>query len=176
MFEPNVKAVANPASANVESPTIEPFSSRFTGPVTRLLHELPQLYPGGDRWLERRLSDAAAGRARCQLALLRGAVCGVTIEVPKQGRGWKLSTIYISPEYRGRGVGRLLVEHCASFWGEQRITQNIVTVRRDREQALRRLLEPFGFEILDVQVDRYGAGRTEVILQRHQFRKCNRSC
>ena len=100
----------------------------------------------------------------------------MTIETPKGGRGWKLSTIYVSPAHRGAGIGGQLVAKCERVWARQGVRENVVTVREGREEDLLRLLEPAGFKQIDRQVDRYGRGKTEIILRRQQGQRCLEVC
>ncbi|MEY4508184.1 MAG: hypothetical protein RLZZ450_306 [Pseudomonadota bacterium] len=135
--------------------------------VLDLLAGLPSLYPGADTWLLRRLSQVSRGQAHCDVArLATGGIVGVTIDTPKTAYRWKLSTIYVLPIWRARGVGSALVDACAARWAARDVRENVVTVRLGRERELLRLLAPYGFSQIDVQSDRYGPGRTEVILRR----------
>lgn len=155
---------------------VVPYARNWHCAVTSLLHELPMLYPNADKWLEKRLQDVLDGRARGSLVVLDRRLLGVAIETPKLGRGWKLSTICVAPEYRNCGVGRALVEELSTRWIAERVAMNTVTVRKGRDAVLLRLLGPFGFVKIDEQVDRYGLGATEVVLQRRGSGGCHASC
>src|SRR4051794_30285679 len=73
--------------------------------VRSLLAVLPELYPGGETWLQHRLNDALAGRARCTLVEVDNLVAGVAIEIPKALNRLKLSTFLIADDYRNGGIG-----------------------------------------------------------------------
>jgi ribosomal protein S18 acetylase RimI-like enzyme len=148
--------------------SVIPYTLAWHGPVSSLLCELPFLYPRGDEWLTRRLMDVCRGRAICHLAVRNGDLLGVAIETPKGSRGWKLSTLLVDERSRRQGVGQKLVGTCWKGWVQSGISRNIVTVRKGREKALLGLLRPFGFRIIAEHVDRYGPGRSEVVLARHE--------
>lgn len=132
--------------------------------VETLLAELPDLYPGGDVWLRRRLDDAVAGRARCTLAEVGEEVAGVAIETPKALGRLKLSTFLISEPYRNAGVGGWFVRSLRDRWHTERISQVHVTVADNRHDHLRHVFEPVGFLTIAREPDRYGPGRNEYVM------------
>ena len=121
-------------------------------------------YPGGDAWLRRRLADAEHGRARCHLQWDGGSVAGVAIETPKGPGRLKLSTLWIAPGARGRGLGRVLVDHCAKGWRRDGIDRVHVTVGEDALPEIAGVLRPHGFALVAREPDRYGPGRDESVL------------
>jgi GNAT superfamily N-acetyltransferase len=133
--------------------------------VTELLRFLPTLYPNGDSWLQRRLTDAEQGKARCTLAVSRnsGRLAGLTIETPKGNASVKLSTIYVRPEYRGRAIGTLLLQRARERWIQSDITSTYVTVDESRRQSLSSLLRSNNFVLGAVEPGRYAADRTEYV-------------
>src|SRR5689334_9991453 len=78
---------------------VEPYQPCHRNSVFDLLRDLPRLYPHGYKWLDRRLSDVLAKKARCTLALLGNLPVGLTIETPKGAHATKLSTIVVDPRY-----------------------------------------------------------------------------
>lgn len=128
-----------------------------------LLRELPAIYPGGDAWLNRRLSDAIAGTARCTVAASPYGLVGITIETPKGYDRLKLSTLYIHPDFRRSGLGKRMLNTCRLAWMLAGIQQVHVTVDARRTSALAPLLVNAGFKYTTTELHRYGAGRHETV-------------
>jgi GNAT superfamily N-acetyltransferase len=131
--------------------------------VFNLLSFLPTLYPKGYSWLDSRLDDVLAGRARCTLAVTPWDVAGVTIETPKGAKRLKLSTIYVNPRFRGLGVGASLLRHCKAKWEQEELSGVHVTADTRRLDALLPLLTNHGFSVTAMDKERYGPNRDEMI-------------
>jgi ribosomal protein S18 acetylase RimI-like enzyme len=134
--------------------------------VFELLHGLPELYPNGSAWLHARLDRVLQHEAYCTLAVQGERLVGIMIETPKSGERLKLSTLYVSPAYRGIGVGRMLVEAGMRRWIGKRLHYVYVTVDHRLVEQFKQLLGPHGFETIAMDLDRYGTGRHEAILGR----------
>lgn len=132
--------------------------------VQSLLAVLPELYPDGDTWLQHRLDDALAGRARCTLVEVGNAVAGVAIETPKALDRLKLSTFLIADEYRNGGVGGAFIRFLHHRWVRERIDQVHVTVAGRHHGQVQRAFEPVGFLTVAHEIDRYGPGRDEYVM------------
>ena len=133
-------------------PTIalRPFRPSDRAGVTSLLTDLPALYPEGAKWLQRRLDDVVENRARCTLAVRHTAILGATIETPKGARHMKLSTIFVRPALRKRGVGSLLMEDCRRRWELSDLDDVIVTVAWARLPEVTPLFRRTGFEMVTI--------------------------
>jgi ribosomal protein S18 acetylase RimI-like enzyme len=138
--------------------------------VVRLLSVLPTLYPGGSDWLQQRLDDSLLGRAACIVVkdAKDQSLSAVAIMTPKASGSVKLSTFYVAPERRHRGIGRLLLSVLLSSWRPQPQDEIYVTVAHHVEPAFRRLIEPAGFNKIAFEEDRYGKGRHEAVWSRRE--------
>ncbi|OMB93219.1 hypothetical protein A5732_16850 [Mycobacterium colombiense] len=132
--------------------------------VQALLAVLPQLYPNGDTWLQRRLDGALAGRARCTLVEVDEVLAGVAIETPKAPGRVKLSTFLIAAEYREAGVGSAFIRFLRDRWVSERLDQVYVTVAESHHAQVQRVFEPVGFLTVAHELDRYGPGRNEYVM------------
>jgi ribosomal protein S18 acetylase RimI-like enzyme len=144
---------------------LSPFTSGDRSHVTGLLKDLPQLYPSGGKWLERRLDDALDGKARVTLARAGSNAIGVTIETPKGKNRIKLSTILVGENVRGYGVGSRLLTSCIDSWSRSGIEEAIVTVRVNRAPQLAPLLSRLGFNCIGIERNRYGELNDEAVFK-----------
>lgn len=123
------------------------------------------LYPAGALKLQQRLGDALNGYATAYVVTdLENRPIALAAETPKGLRSAKLSTFWVHPSSRGRGVGKTLLTHRQSSWVRAGYERVHVTVREERAQELERLFLPQGFERSLVVLDRYGEGSDEVVL------------
>jgi ribosomal protein S18 acetylase RimI-like enzyme len=93
---------------------------------------LGNLYPNGLDWLERRLDDVEAGHADLWQV---GQALGWAIVTPKGPHEVKLSTFYIAPVARGRGLGSTLLRALVGNWRHRDILNASVTVDEDSSLA-----------------------------------------
>ena len=142
---------------------LRPYRATDRISLTQLLSFLPDLYPGGFAWLDRRLYQVLCGKARCTVALKDGGIVGVTIETPKSGNSIKLSTIFVDPSVRRRGVGQLLIDGCHNQWKRDSVSGCYVTADHRIADHLGKLLTQFSFEKTGLVRNRYGKGRHEAI-------------
>lgn len=166
---------ANCASASARSsiwPTriTEPalLISRY-GPRNRvivfaLLRSIEELYPGGLKWLDGRLSDVEAGRAECTLAWLGSSPVAVAIQTPKGSGQIKLSTFLVAPGFRGRRIGHTLLRWLTDRWQMSDVEQAYVTAPAEKSEAVVGLFASFGFRQIALCQARYGPGRDELVL------------
>ncbi len=131
--------------------------------VFQLLDILPRLYPGGFSWLERRLFDVVHHRAHCTLAVSGRELVGITIETPKPASRMKLSTLWVKPEWRRRGVGSLLLGNATRRWRREGIRAGHVTCDLAVAPVLSGLLSGFAFDAVSVEWERYGTARHEAV-------------
>jgi ribosomal protein S18 acetylase RimI-like enzyme len=96
--------------------------------VRKALACLGDRYPDGLDWLEGRLNDVNAGRAEMWRGGIGRRAWGYAIVTPKGRRHLKLSTFYIAPAVRGRGLGRQLFTALADDWLTRGIDEAWVTV------------------------------------------------
>ncbi|HEV2818166.1 MAG TPA: GNAT family N-acetyltransferase [Allosphingosinicella sp.] len=131
--------------------------------VSRLLVDLDAKYPNGLDWLQRRLDDIEAGRARlCQL--MNGAeLVALGIQTPKGPHRLKLSTFMVAASSRRAGLGRTLIEAMRRQWLSDEIEQVTVTVDElDRNTV--RFFQRHGFVRVPRARARYAAGRADLVL------------
>lgn len=146
---------------------LRPYEDRDRAVVLRsLAATLEAAYPGGGEWLEARLTDVSNGLAACSVVRQRSHLLGLTIQTPKGTRRVKLSTIWVAPSVRHRGVGARLIDGCEQRWRALELDSVDVTVRSSAASSIGRLLLPRGFEVAALERDRYGVGRDEYVLSR----------
>jgi ribosomal protein S18 acetylase RimI-like enzyme len=144
--------------------TLVPYQARDRAGLTASLGTvLARLYPDGEDWLARRLSDVEDGSARCTVARYDGRPVAAAIETPKQGGRVKLSTLWIHPGWRGLGIGSALTDLVAARWRTEQISEADLTCDLSLRDAFERLLVPLGFALIRVIPDRYGVGRDEAV-------------
>ena len=131
--------------------------------VFRLLSFLPALYPRSFDWLERRLADIERKRAYCSIALVDEHVAGILIDTPKGLRTSKISTLFVSEEVCGHGVGSLLLQASARRWYDQSVDGIYVTVAGSKQQCIAPFLRSNGFSEAANLPNRYGPGRDELV-------------
>ena len=124
LAKPIAKPDARPGSPPV---WLKPFEAGDRPTVFALLSDIPLLYPQGGEWLHRRLLDVASGKARCTLAMSRWNPVGATIESPKDRRRLKLSTVYVHPSFRQRGVGSRLIAAASRQWQRDELDEVCLT-------------------------------------------------
>lgn len=156
---------AGPFSNGNVNLTLRPFVEADRARVTDLLTDLPGLYPSGGEWLQRRLTDATEQRATCTLAGWQGSIAGLTLETPKGKRRKKLSTLFVHPAYRNRGLGFQLLTNCLESWRRLELDEVIVTARVCNLTTLGPLLGRTGFLQIAIEKDRYGVGCDEAVLR-----------
>lgn len=143
-------------------------SIRHYGPddrdqVFRLLSFLPDLYPGSFDWLDRRLTEVEREHAFCSLAIIRSSIAGILIETPKGVRTSKISTFFVGDQACRRGLGSLLFRSSVARWQAAGVDNVYVTVAGSRNHHLAPFLESRGFAESEHLLDRYGAGRDEIV-------------
>lgn len=124
------------------------------------------LYPRGAEKLLARLEDALNGYAVAHVAEVSdfGPVA-LASETLKGDSRVKLSTFWVHRRFRGLGIGSSLLDRRIEDWCLADRDHAIVTVREDRAAELERLFVPRGFSRIAVDLNRYGEGRSEVVLK-----------
>lgn len=122
------------------------------------------LYPGDAAWFDRRFDDALLGRASCTVATVGGRLAGAAIETPKGAARLKLSTFWVSPEFRRLGVGSHLLGQLLASWERRSIVEAWVTTDLGDADPLMALMVPRGFDLAGLAADRYAEGRTELVM------------
>jgi hypothetical protein len=125
---------------------------------------LERLYPTGGEWLNRKLHRSNRARMACMLAVVGGALLGLTIETIRGFRRRKLSTILVEDATRGMGVGTALIESCLERWRRELLKEVYVTASLQVVGVVALLLVPKGFQYRALERRRYGVGRDEVVL------------
>jgi GNAT superfamily N-acetyltransferase len=133
--------------------------------ATCLAPVITELYPRGVDWLSRRLDDVEHHRAIARLVTSRGQLDGVTIETPKSRRRTKLSTLWVAKESRNQGLGSALIDDRRRDWLRRGIKQASLTAHSAAADSLSPLLLARGFELVAIDDDRYGDGRSEAVFE-----------
>jgi len=136
----------------------------------RDLSPVLRAYPGGNAWLARRLDEVLAGEAGCNLSRDSWGLRAITIETPKGHGQLKLSTFWVAPRVRGRGLGTALLHRSRRRWLRDELEKVWVTVCPDGYQDLSAMLPRHGFLETATEMDRYGENRPEAIFIWHPER------
>ncbi|MFF7645203.1 hypothetical protein [Streptomyces canus] len=131
--------------------------------VRELLEDLPDLYPHGDKWLDRTFGEVGREKARLTVVEIGADIVAVSIEKPKSHGRMKLSTLYIHPDFRNMRVGTSFFRYLDNRWRSEKWKEVYMTVASQGAYELERLVKVFGFGCVAVQEDRYGQGRDEVV-------------
>lgn len=131
--------------------------------VLHLLSFLPDLYPGGERWLETSLRSVDPCLRPVRLAELGGRIVGISIFKVRDSARAKLSTIWVAPEARGRRVGSLLLDDAVKRAERLALDSVTITVRDRLDPQIRPLLTRYRFHREAIESNRYGRGAHEVI-------------
>jgi len=125
------------------------------------------LYPRGAEKLLQRLESALNGYANATVAasLLTGRPLGLASEASKGRAAAKLSTFWVHPVMRRRGIGHRLLDARICNWQRNELERVVVTVRAERAGELEALFLPRGFVRIANDRARYGVGRDEVVLE-----------
>ncbi len=82
---------------------------------------------------------------------------------PSEGFSW-IATIGVLPEYRGKGLGRALLEACEA----QLTTENIrLSVRASNTEAIR-MYEKAGYQLVDRWARYYDDGEDALIMEKNR--------
>lgn len=145
---------------------VERYRSVDLAPLMRTVGVVvEELYPQGAKKLVSRLDETLWGYADAHVMRTpKGTPIALAAEVSKGLRRVKLSTFWIHPLYRGRGLGRALLRHRMEDWQRGGVTSIFVTVREQHASELERLFIPQGFVRVATVPHLYGEGKSEVIL------------
>jgi ribosomal protein S18 acetylase RimI-like enzyme len=130
-----------------------------------LLPVISTMYPGASSWLGRRLDDILDRRASCIVALDHANVVAAAIVTPKAKGVEKLSTLWVAPSARRRGLGSFLTHCVTTRWRDGGIERGYVTASLEVAPALYAVLAGHGFCKSAVVPNRYGEGRHEVVYE-----------
>ncbi len=131
--------------------------------VFRLLADLDGKYPNGLDWLDRRLGDIEAGRARLYQITIGSELVAAGIETWKGPRKRKLSTFMVASSLRGSGLGSALLEAMKLQWRADEIDEVIVTVDEHDRHTTTFFLRS-GFTRLRGARVHYAPNRADLIL------------
>lgn len=142
------------------------FDSLLKTQTWYMLHSIIRdLYPNSAEWIDRKLVQAENGDGvEIWLATQGSHTVGASVTSSKGRTSQKLSTIWVDPLARSRGVGRMLALNVVNSWYHAGIEDGHVTVADHAREGVERLLTPFGFHYGGVEKDRYGEGRNEHVL------------
>jgi N-acetylglutamate synthase-like GNAT family acetyltransferase/predicted transcriptional regulator len=89
--------------------------------------ELSFLYPGFPQWLAKTINNPGT---IFNVAYRDGKAIGVAIWKPKGNGIAKLSTLFVTEEYRRSGIGRNLILTCLEQWKTEKIRRAFVTTAK----------------------------------------------
>jgi len=89
--------------------------------------KLSPLYPGFPQWFDRTMNSSDTV---FNVAYRDKQAIGVAIWKPKGNRIAKLSTLFVTEDYRRSGIGRNLILTCFEQWKSERIRRAFVTTAR----------------------------------------------
>jgi GNAT superfamily N-acetyltransferase len=147
-------------------PQVSPLSDFALHKVRELLDFLPLLYPGGADWLINRMNEIGSGQAEGTGISVDGRLIALTIAFHKPTNRMKLCTLFVSPEFRGQGIGRALLDASVARAYEIGAESVYITVAETVAHTIVPLLNSRNFATTDLVPDRYGPGRNELILNR----------
>jgi ribosomal protein S18 acetylase RimI-like enzyme len=147
---------------------VRPLVSYDLGTLMPKLGQLVDaLYPSGADKLFARLEKAASSHRGAHVVahVTRPSMpLALTSEASKGPHVVKLCTFWVAPAWRRRRLGSLLLQDRVESWLASGVNSVHVTVRYDRLQQLRPLLEKLGFRRVAIAAARY-YDADEVILQ-----------
>ena len=146
------------------------FTARFfehtdSSAVIETLDFLPVLYPSGVSWLRKTLREISIGDANCVVITHNEELIAIAVGKPKSSMRYKVSTLYVKPEYRSRGLGDLLMRHmhsCASNSGARTI---YITAAHTVAPLVERVAISNAMTCVVTQLNRYGQGRHETVFE-----------
>jgi len=131
---------------NVE---IEIFRPEHASQFAQLNREWLEKYKLMEPSSEEQLADPQAhflGRGgQIFVALHDDNVIGTCAVIPHGVEEFELAKLVVSPEFRGQGIARRLVERCIAYAREQD-ARRVILVSNSQLQAALRLYESFGFK------------------------------
>lgn len=119
---------------------------------------LPVLYPGGWEWLHSTFTEIEAGAASLTLRYVGDELVGVGIGKRKSGNRFKICTMFVAPDQRGRGLGKSILDEMLEIAGN---SSSYITGAHTVRDTLFPLLESRGFDLSHTVPNRYGSGRHE---------------
>lgn len=133
--------------------------------VRELLDFLPVLYPEGHSWLAKALREVACGDADAFEIRSGDRLVGILLGKVK-GNRYKVRTLFVAPEYRGRGLGGDLLRRGIDAAYASGASFVYLTVADTMSDELAPLMRSEGFRQLALERNRYGIGRDELVFQR----------
>jgi ribosomal protein S18 acetylase RimI-like enzyme len=112
-----------------------------TNLITIIDSELSPLYPGFPKWLGDTIKNTSSV---FNVAYRDGNAVGVAIWKPKDNGTAKLSTLFVTEEYRNSGIGRNLLLTCLEQWKTEKIRRVFVTTAKTQ---LISFFERYGFRV-----------------------------
>jgi len=111
--------------------------------VKDILDDISHLYPNFNSWLRFKFqqSNIDRGLRKILVATTSQGVVGVAL-LKKQNGEKKICTFFVSPSYRGLGIGSKLM-HLSFAWLETE--KPMITVSEERKESLDPILKKFNF-------------------------------
>jgi ribosomal protein S18 acetylase RimI-like enzyme len=128
---------------------IEGFQEAHAGRFAQLNREWLEAYGLMEPSNEEQLADPQAyflgSGGQIFVALHDGSVVGTCAIIPHGVDEFELAKLTVSPEFRGQGIARRLVERCLAY-ARERGADRVSLVSNSQLRAALRLYESFGFE------------------------------
>lgn len=149
--------------------TIRPVLRTDLLPLASTVGEVvDSLYPDGWRHLRDKLETSLTGKPSAFViarAAEQSSPLALAAEVDKGLHRRKLSTFWVAPDVRQLGLGTRLLDCRVSSWLHESLDSVTLTVRNERAFQLLPLLTSRGFRVIALDIDRYGPGADELVLE-----------
>ncbi|KRC51875.1 hypothetical protein ASE16_02050 [Leifsonia sp. Root227] len=106
------------------------------------------------------------GRAVARIARVDGELAGVSLGVMKPSGRFKISTLFVAPNARKRGVGSQLLIEMLDAGQNYGAVETYITGATTVRAHLVPLLCRAGFRLIATEPNRYGEGRDEDVFVR----------
>lgn len=139
--------------------------SGLTDEHSALLDFLPVLYPGGADWFARASEQVSCGTADAAEVRVAGEVAGVMLGVAKPSGRYKIRTLFVSPRFRGQGIGSALMGHAKRSAIQAGCSAVYVTAAKTIRSEFQPAVMAGGFTLIATSLNRYGPGRDEDVYE-----------
>lgn len=129
--------------------------------IVDLLQTLQTSYPGFSLWLKKKLQQVFNNEARSTLAFLNDELVGITIGSIKQGRKFKLSTLYVKEEAQSLHIGSMLLSILLSEVTNLNVDYIYFTTDATLDETVGKFFKEKGFVLVDTLPDKYKKDYTE---------------
>jgi len=146
-----------------ETMTVRAERSVLLPQIRDFLAESDDIYPGIDRWWERRvLPGLATGERRCLVAFCDGVIAGLSISKHSRESA-KFCTLRVRPGYQGQGIGQDLIRRTLLSFIEAGCREVYFTMNEGIAHSCIDFFKPYGFQMQSWLPGFYARGEDEMI-------------